>query len=365
MEAPRFDYGARIERLREQMTRRYVDVVMLSVGSDLPYFSGYEATPLERLTMLVIPTDGDSILFVPELEAARVEQGAFDLVAWGETDDPIRLVAQFAGGSRHVAIGDHTWSTFLLGLQAELPETIWSVASTLTKPLRMRKEPAEIDLLRRAAESADRVLARVPLEIRFSGRKERDVARDFQEMTIAEGHDLAWSAIVASGPNGASPHHEPGDRVIAEGDLVVCDFGGRIGGYYSDVSRTMVVGTPTPRQTEVHGLVKMANEVARGAVAPGVPSEEIDRAARRVIEDGGYGGHFIHRTGHGIGLEVHEHPYMVEGNELPLAPGMTFSVEPGIYLPGEFGVRIEDIVVCGDSGGEDLNQANRDLIDVS
>jgi Xaa-Pro aminopeptidase len=315
--------------------------------------------------MLVIPADGDCRLFVPELEAARVGPGPFDLVAWGETDDPIRLVAQFAGGSRHVAIGDHTWSTFLLGLQTELPETIWSVASTLTKPLRMLKEQAEIDLLRRAAESADRVLARVPLEIRFSGREERDVARDFQEMTIAEGHDLAWSAIVASGPNGASPHHEPGDRVIEEGDLVVCDFGGRIGGYYSDVSRTMVVGAPTPRQTEVHGLVKAANEAARGAVAPGVPSEEIDRAARRVIEDGGYGGHFIHRTGHGIGLEVHEHPYMVEGNELPLATGMTFSVEPGIYLPGEFGVRIEDIVVCGDSGGEDLNQANRELIDVS
>jgi Xaa-Pro aminopeptidase len=365
VEAPRFDYGARIERLREQMVRRYVDVVMLSVGADLPYFTGYEATPLERLTMLVIPAEEDSVLFIPELEAARVEPGPFDLVAWTETDDAVRLVAQFAGGARHVAIGDPTWSTFLLALQAELPETMWSVASTLTRPLRMRKEPAEIDLLRQAAESADRVLARVPLEIRFSGRKERDVARDFQEMTLAEGHDLAWSAIVASGPNGASPHHEPGDRVIEEGDLAVCDFGGRLGGYFSDVSRTLIVGEPTPRQSEVHGLVRAANEAARAAVAPGVPCEEIDRASRRVIEDGGYGRHFIHRTGHGIGLEVHEHPYMVEGNELPLAPGMTFSVEPGIYLPGELGVRIEDIMGCGDSRGEDLNQAARELVDVS
>jgi Xaa-Pro aminopeptidase len=264
-----------------------------------------------------------------------------------------------------VAIGDHTWSTFLLGLQTAMPGAVWSLASRLTKPLRMRKEPAEIGLLRRAAEGVDRVLARVPLELRFSGRTEREVARDFQEMTLAEGHDLAWSAIIASGPNGASPHHEPGDRVIEEGDLIVCDFGGRVGGYYSDVTRTLVVGDPGPGRLEAHALVLAANEAARAAVAPGVPCQEIDRAARRVIEAGGHGEHFIHRTGHGIGLEGHEHPYLVEGNDLELEEGMTFSVEPGIYVPGEFGVRIEDIVACGESGVDDLNLADRALVDVS
>jgi Xaa-Pro aminopeptidase len=360
-----FDYGARIDRLREQMAGRSVDVVMLSVGADLPYFTGYEATPLERLTMLVVPSAGDSAMFVPQLEVARVEPGPFELIPWAETEDPVQLVARFAGGARHVAIGDHTWSTFLLGLQAQMSATTWSVASMLTKPLRMRKEPAEIDRLRTAAEGVDRVLARVPLELRFGGRTEREVARDFQDMTVAEGHDLAGSAIIASGSNGASPHHEPTDRVIEEGDLIVCDFGGRVGGYFSDVTRTLIVGEPGPRQREVHGLVLAANQAARAAVAPGVPCQEIDRAARRVIEEGGYGEHFIHRTGHGIGLEGHEHPYMVEGNHLELEQGMTFSVEPGIYIPGEFGVRIEDIVACGDSGVDDLNLADRALVDVS
>lgn len=360
-----FDYGARLGRLREQMTGASIDIVMLSVGSDLPYFTGYEAMPSERLTTLVVPSDGDAVLFVPKLERARVEPGPFEVVPWAETEDPIRLVARLANGARHIAIGDHTWSTFLLGLQTEMRDAEWSVASTLTKPLRMRKEPGEIDLLRAAAEGVDRVLARVPLEIRFSGRTEREVARDFQEMTVTEGHDVASFAIIASGPNGASPHHEPGDRTITEGDLVVCDFGGRVGGYFSDATRTFSVGEATARQAEVHGLVLAANEAGRAAVAPGVPCQEIDRAARRVISDGGYGEYFIHRTGHGIGLEVHEHPYMVEGNDLALEPGMTFSVEPGIYLPGELGVRIEDIVACGAGEVDDLNRAGRQLANVS
>jgi Xaa-Pro aminopeptidase len=184
-------------------------------------------------------------------------------------------------------------------------------------------------------------------------------------MTVSEGHDVASFAIIASGPNGASPHHEPNDRVIDEGDLVVCDFGGRIGGYFSDATRTFSVGEPSSRHREVHGLVLAANEAGRAAVAPGVACQEIDQAARRVITEAGYGDYFIHRTGHGIGLEVHEHPYMVEGNDLVLEPGMTFSVEPGIYLPGEFGVRIEDIVACGSSEVDDLNRADRRLANVS
>jgi D-alanyl-D-alanine dipeptidase len=169
-------------------------------------------------------------------------------------------------------------------------------------------------------------------------------------------------AIVASGPNGASPHHEPGKRVIEPGDLVICDFGGRYSGYFSDVTRTFSVGEPTDEQAEVHSVVLAANAAGHAAVGPGVPCQEIDRAARQVIEEAGYGDYFIHRTGHGIGLETHEHPYMVEGNDLPLEPGMTFSIEPGIYLPGRFGVRIEDIAACAEDGIDDLNQADRTLV---
>ncbi len=365
MIAPTFDYSARVGRLQEQMKDQSVDVVLLSTGSDLPYFTGYEAVPLERLTMLVVPADGDCALFVPELEAPRVEPGPFELIPWAETDDPIRLVVRAAGATRRAAVGDHTWSTFLIGLQAEMTDTTWSLASQLTGPLRMRKEDAEIEHLRRAATATDRVVARVPREIRFEGRTEREIARDLSDMTIAEGHDSAWAPIVASGPHGASPHHEPSDRVVQGGDLVVCDFGGRVGGYHSDTTRTFVVGEPSPRQVEVHALVAAANEAARSIVAPGVVCQDIDRAARQVIEDGGFGEYFIHRTGHGIGLEVHEHPYVVEGNDLELEVGMTFSIEPGIYLPQEFGVRIEDIVACGPSGVDDLNRSERRLVDVS
>ena len=365
MTQTRFDYAGRIARLQTQMNEQSVDVVLLSSGPDLPYFSGYEAVPLERLTMLVVPSEGECVLVVPKLEAARVEEGPFELVPWEETADPLRLVARAAGPTRRAAIGDHTWSAFLVGLQAEMPNTTWTLASTLTKALRIRKDPAEIESLRQAAAAVDRVMARVPLEVGFSGRTEREIARDFAELTVAEGHDMAWAPIVASGPNGASPHHEPGDRTVEEGELVVCDFGGRVGGYHSDTTRTVVVGEPSSRQAEVHALVMAANEAARAAVAPGVSCEDVDRAARRVIVDGGFGENFIHRTGHGIGLEIHEHPYIVEGNDLALEEGMAFSIEPGIYLPGEFGVRIEDIVACGSDGVDDLNRAERRLARVS
>jgi Xaa-Pro aminopeptidase len=365
MAAEAFDYAARIVRLQEEMAARDVDVVLLSAGADLPYFTGYVAVPLERLTMLVVPVDGPCSLFVPKLEAARVEAGPFEVVPWAETADPVRLVAHAAGSVPQAAIGDHAWSTFLIGLQSEMPGTAWSVASKLTKPLRERKDPEEIQRLRQAAAAADRVLGRVQREIRFRGRTEREVARDFTELTVEEGHDLAWEPIIAAGPNGASPHHEPGDRVIEGGDVVVCDFGGRVGGYFSDVTRSFVVGSASGHQREIHAIVEAASAAARAAVGPGVACQEVDRAARRVIVDGGHGDEFIHRTGHGIGLEVHEHPYIVEGNRAVLEEGMVFSIEPGIYISGDMGVRIEDIVVCGHDGVEELNQADRGLVEVS
>jgi Xaa-Pro aminopeptidase len=357
-----FDYPGRILRLQQLMGDAGVGSVLLSVGSDLPYFTGYEAMPTERLTLLVVPVVGDPIMFVPRLEAPRVTPGDFELVAWDETEDPIGLAAKAASGSDRILVGDHLWSVFLIGLQDELPGVWWGPASPLTRELRMRKEPGEIEALRAAAHGVDRVLARIPQEVSFSGRTEAQVSADLRAMTVEEGHQVAMFGIVASGPNGASPHHEPGQRLIEPGDLVVCDFGGRFDGYHSDVTRTFAVGDATEEQAEVHAVVAAANAAGHAVVAPGVPCQEVDRAARKVVDDAGFGEWFVHRTGHGIGLEVHEHPYMVEGNELSLEPGMTFSIEPGVYLPDRFGVRIEDIVACSETGIDDLNQADRSLI---
>ncbi|MEX1126015.1 MAG: Xaa-Pro peptidase family protein, partial [Acidimicrobiia bacterium] len=360
-----FDHAGRVGRLRQMMSESEIDVVMLSAGSDLPYFTGYEATASERLTMLVVKQKGDPMLLVPQLEAPRVGPGPFEMVAWSDTDDPIGVVARAVGHPIRVAVGDHTWSAFLVALQSQLTGVEWGIASELTKKLRVKKDPEEIATLRTAAEGVDRVLSRARSEVRFAGRSERQVARDFALLTVEEGHEVVSFTIIGSGPNSASPHHEPGLRLIREGDLVVCDFGGRVSGYCSDVTRTFSVGEPGGEEVEIHGLVEEANRVSRSVVGPGVPCQEVDRWARTVIAGAGYGRYFIHRTGHGIGLEVHEHPYMVEGNDLLLEPGMAFSVEPGIYLPGRFGVRIEDIVVCTSDGVDVLNQADRGLVVVA
>ncbi len=360
-----FDYSSRVKRLQELMSEKDIDSVVFTAGADLPYFSGYTAMPLERITALVVPASGKPTLVVPRLEAPRVDPGEFDIIAWEETDDPMSLVTDRLSSASAVAVGDTMWSAFLLGFQERVGSVEWSPASRLTRELRMRKEPGEIDRLRKAAEATDRVLARVPAEIRFLGRTERDIARDFARMTVEEGHDAPMFTIIASGPNGSSPHHETGERLVEDGDMVVCDFGGTVDGYHSDVTRTFIVGEPTQRQKEVHDLVVAANEAGRAAVAPGIACQDIDRASRQVIAEAGYGEFFIHRTGHGIGLEGHEHPYIVDGNDTLLETGMTFSVEPGIYIPGEFGVRIEDIVNCGEKSVDDLNKAPRALTSVS
>lgn len=357
------DVGARLARARLLMGSAGIDLLLLSVGADLPYFTGYEAMPLERLTMAVIPAQGDAVLVVPELEAPRVvpRPGAVTVVPWSETADPVAIVASRAGDARHAAVGDETWSVFLLRLQEALPACRFSPASRLTRELRMRKDDAEIAALAAAGAAADRVAARLA-GIRFSGRTERELSRIVAEMTLEEGHDTAAFAIVASGPNGASPHHEAGARTIGAGDAVVVDFGGRKDGYCSDTTRNFHVGEPSPRYREAFAVLREAQDAAVAAVAPGVAAAAVDAAARSVIAAAGYGEYFIHRTGHGIGLEVHEHPYIVSGNDLPLEPGMAFSVEPGIYIPGEFGMRIEDIVVVTDDGARRCNESPRDLV---
>ena len=362
-------YEQRLARARRRMAEHGVDVLLLSVGADLPYLTGYSAMPLERLTMLVVARDGEATLVVPRLEAPRVEPRpeAFRLLAWGETEDPVALVAGLAGRPSRAAIGERTWAGFLLDLQRALPATRFSGAGEVMGALRAVKDEAEVAALRAAARAVDEVA--VALRSRpFAGRTEADVSREIVARMLDAGHHRANFAIVASGPNAASPHHEPGPRVIERGDSVVCDFGGAWGGrdgapegYCSDITRTYVVGDPPAELADLYAVLAQAQEAAVRAAAVGTACEDVDAAARAVIAAAGYGDYFVHRTGHGIGLDEHEDPYLVSGNASPLQAGHAFSVEPGIYLPGRCGARIEDIVVATEAGPERLNQAPRDL----
>jgi Xaa-Pro aminopeptidase len=356
-------YRERLARAAERAGEAGLSAILVSPSADLVYLTGYDPPPLERLTCLVVRPERDPVLVVPALEAPLAEgTGAGELAeitAWEETDDPHRLVGEMVDGDR-VGCSDRMWAIHLLRLQAARPECSFEGASTVLAGQRAIKDPDELELLGRAARYADETFHRI-VQGRLETLTEREVAARLRDLLLESGHDSVAFTIVGSGPNGASPHHEPTHREIRAGDAVVLDFGGRTGGYCSDVSRTVAVER-TPREFEaVYEVVREAQEAAFQAVAPGVPAQEVDRAAREVIRRSGHGDLFVHRTGHGIGLEEHEAPYIVEGNEEPLRPGMCFSIEPGVYLPGEFGVRIEDIVAVTEDGAARLNRATRDL----
>jgi Xaa-Pro aminopeptidase len=358
------DLAGRAERVRSSMVERGVEALLLSMGADLPWLTGYSAMPLERLTMLVLPAHDAATLVVPRLEAPRVEQrgDVFTVRPWDETEDPVAIVAALVSRRRSLAVSDRTWATFVLRLQAALPGAVWSAASAIVGPLRAIKDAGEVAALSRAATAADRVAAQlVEGGVPLIGRTEAEVSKELGDRLVAEGHAKVNFAIVGSGPNSASPHHEPGSRRIQPGEAVVCDFGGTLDGYCSDITRTVFTGPPPAEFVEVFETVRQAQADAVAAARVGTPAQEVDRTARRRIAEGGYGDFFIHRTGHGIGMEEHEDPYVVEGNAVPLVPGHAFSVEPGVYLPGRYGVRIEDIVVVDVNGPVALNQADHGL----
>ena len=361
----------RTARVRDRMRELGVDVLLLSVGPDLPYLTGYEAMPLERLTMLVLPVDADASLVVPRLEAPRVTEhpDLFTIVPWEETDDPVELVAGLCGRVQTAAVGDRTWSRFLLELQARMPSASFRRAGEVIGPLRAVKDAAEIAALRRAAAAADRVAVQLQSgEIPLVGRTEAEVSKDIARRLVAEGHRHVNFSIVGSGPNAASPHHDATDRTIVAGEVVLCDFGGTMFGddgigYCSDITRCVWTGgvEPPSEFRDLYAVLFDAQQAAVAAATIGTPCEDVDGVARRLITDGGYGPQFIHRTGHGIGLEEHEDPYIVDGNCEALTPGHAFSVEPGIYLSGRFGARIEDIVVAADGGPDALNSVDHGL----
>lgn len=369
--AARFPTSVHADRLRRaaaQAAERDLLALLVTPSSDYAYLLGYNPPPLERLTCLIVPAEGTPSLVLPRLEEplARHELGDLadqvDILAWDETDDAFSLVRRRlkGGGPMRAAVQDQMFARFVLRLRAALDPVELVEAGPSMAALRRIKTLEEIDRLRAAAAAADESMLAITGE-RLSGGSEAEVSDHIRRLLLETGHQTADFAIVASGPNAASPHHEAGDRLIAAGDAVVLDIGGTREGYCSDTTRTAFVGEPASEFAALYAVLREAQSAACAAVAPGVAARDIDRTARRIIDEAGYGEYFIHRTGHGIGMETHEDPYIVESNPEPLQAGHAFSIEPGIYVAGRWGARIEDIVVCTDAGGERLNTTDTRL----
>ncbi|ELY49612.1 M24 family metallopeptidase [Natronorubrum sulfidifaciens] len=389
MDAP---FATRIRDCKRRLEDVDAALLICFPSPNLTYLTGFEETPSERHLLLFVPRTGDPVFVAPAMYDQQLASLPLDCRFWNDGDDPVELVDDVLEeildqprGERQTTardsadrstaddttllVDDRLWATFSQDLRACVPNATFGLASTVLEEVRIRKDARELDALRRAGAVADRV----SLEVRSRGEdligmSERELAGEIERLLAsAGGGEPAFSTIVASGPNGARPHHHSSDRPIEVGDPIVLDFGafvaadleGGTGRYPGDQTRTMVVGEPPAKYRQVHETVLHAQQAAIDAVEPGVTAGSIDRAARSVIEDAGYGDAFVHRTGHGVGLEVHEPPYIVDGNDRELEPGMVFSVEPGIYLEGEFGVRIEDLVVVTDDGAERLNDSPR------
>ncbi|MEU6470353.1 aminopeptidase P family protein [Streptomyces massasporeus] len=360
------DYRARMERAARTAADAGLAGLLVAPGPDLVWLTGYTPPAVtERLTLLVLAAGQDPVLVVPALEAPDAHRAAgaaaLTLRDWTDGKDPYAATAALLEASGRFGISDNAWALHLLALQQALPGSSYASLTEALPMLRAVKDAAELDLMAAAGAAADATFEEIR-NVPFAGRQESEVAADLDRLLRRHGHEQVDFTIVASGPNGANPHHEAGERVITRGDMVVLDFGGLRDGYGSDTSRTVHVGVPTDEERRVHDIVREAQEAGFRAVRPGAACQDVDRAAREVIAAAGYGEYFIHRTGHGIGVTTHEPPYMIEGEERPLVPGMCFSVEPGIYLPGRFGVRIEDIVTVTEDGGRRLNTTARELV---
>jgi Xaa-Pro aminopeptidase len=371
--------GDRLAAIQERLRAGGSDLAVLFPGSNLHYASGFDEDPGERHLFLFVPAAGDPVFVVPSLYATQVRRASriADVRAYDDADDPMAVVERVlesldlagdgstASSERampRVLVDDRMWATFTQDLRRVLPDAEWGLASDAIAPVRVRKDQAELDALRRAGALADAVSEWVRARGEdVIGQTERELAAEIESALLARGGEsLAFPVIVGSGPNGAMPHHTHGDRVIERGDPVVLDFGAFVDDYPGDQTRTVVfAGDPPDEFERVHEVVRDAQDAGVAAVEPGVEAQAVDAAARDLIADAGYGDAFVHRTGHGVGLDVHEPPSIVDGNDRELEPGMVCSVEPGVYLEGEFGVRIEDLVVVTDDGCERLNDSPR------
>ncbi len=360
------DYTARMGRAAKAADTAGLSGLVITPGPDLVYLTGYQPVAItERLTALVLAPGREPAMIVPRLERPDAQgspaASSLDLSDWSDGEDPYTSMAALLDPQGRYGISDAAWAMHLLGFQEALPATRYRSLTSALPMLRAVKDAAELRRLAAAGAAADAAY-RAILTVRFAGRRETEVAADLAALLTEHGHSQVDFTVVGSGANGANPHHEAGRRTIEAGDTVVLDFGGLKDGYGSDTTRTVHVGAEIPAEVrEVHEVVRTAQQAAFEAVRPGIACQEVDRVARRVITDAGYGEYFIHRTGHGIGITTHEPPYMVEGETQRLVPGMCFSIEPGVYLPGRFGVRIEDIVTVTEDGGLRFNNTPHDL----
>jgi Xaa-Pro aminopeptidase len=355
----------RMERATAQAADAGLTGVLVTPGPDLVYFTGCQPVAItERITMLALQTSHDPAMIVPILERPDAMEApgaaALALTDWADGSDPYTATAGLLDPHGSYAISDSAWAMHLLGLQQASPESRYVSMTSALPMLRAVKDAEELKRLAAAGAAADATFEQI-LGARFAGRREREIGADLAGLLRDHGHSEVDFTVVGSGPNGANPHHEVSERTIEDGDMVVLDFGGLQDGYGSDTTRTVHVGEPTEEEREVFEVVRRAQQAAFEAVRPGIACQEIDWVARKEITDAGYGEYFIHRTGHGIGLTTHEPPYMVEGETRTLEPGMCFSIEPGIYLPDRFGVRIEDIITVTEDGGRRLNNTSHDL----
>jgi Xaa-Pro aminopeptidase len=357
----------RVSHAQKAAAEAGLDALLVTPGPDLRWLTGYDALPLERLTCLVVPAAGEPFLVAPGLEvpavlASPVKDLDVEVVGWAETEDPYAVISARLPGARRVALANRMWAEQVLRVREALPLAEQSLTSEVIGELRLRKSTEEVDALRRAGQAIDRVHTRMAEFLR-PGVSERGAGREIAAAILDEGHVSVDFVIVGSGPNGASPHHEVGDRILERGDPIVVDIGGTTTeGYCSDCTRVYTLGEPPTEFVDYYQVLHAAQLAACEHARPGVTAASVDAAARTVIGEGGYGDKFIHRTGHGIGVESHEAPYIVAGNDRLLEPGMAFSIEPGIYLTGRHGARIEDIVVANETGIERLNTTDRDYV---
>ena len=360
-------YSSRLARAAEYAGQAGLDALVISPGPDLRYLAGSQASSFERLICLVVPADGSTpTVVVPRLELAALQPSAVTelglrVTDWVDGVSPYDIVSGLLPSGAATAVDDAMPALHFVPLADKLGRTP-ILATEVLRRLRMLKDDSEIAALRRAGQAIDRVHARMA-EFLKVGRTEAAVAADIGDAIVAEGHTEAAFIIVGSGPHGADPHHEVSDRVIEVGDVVVIDIGGPVDpGYNSDSTRTYVLGEPSSEIAAQYAVLERAQQAAVDAVAPGVTAEAIDAAARDILVAEGLGEAFLHRTGHGIGLSVHEEPYIVAGNDIELVDGMAFSIEPGIYFRGHWGARIEDIVIVTADGCESVNQRPHGLV---
>lgn len=359
------EHAERCQRAQRAMADQNIDWLFVTHSTDLKYLINYTHRQTERLTLFLLSREGRGTLLVPTFEIPVVEKYAtfFDIESWIETEDPVDHIRAKVGGTgagKTIAIGEQLYATFLLRIQDKLPDAKYVQGNNVLARLRMVKSAEEVDRLRRVAHAADAALAAL-LEQPLTSMTEIEVLKFLHAHLLKNGHEMVGTGIVGAGANAASPHYKTGTVPIREGNALVIDFGGAMKDYRSDITRTFHIGEPSDEFKKVYQIVLDAQQKAFEAVRPGMMAEQIDAVARGYITEQGYGEYFLHRTGHGIGLDVHEPPYLVGGDKTVLEEEMTFSIEPGIYLKGKFGVRIEDIVVVTHAGAERLNEFPRNL----